>query len=572
MHKRLTGRTLLGVIIGMLLLAALLPAAASASKWGYRPQNVTAVELPDGIEVSWSPPTDNAAAVTGYKVIRKTPGVDTKFTVVSKVVETTWFDTDATEDGRTYNYKVKAVRGARVGKSSRKAAVTRSVQTALVVSPETLETARFHINDTTLVQLDEQFTISRSNERNQTFTPVRLSKNFVYVIEVYETGPEWILGNLQWSVKIKNDSGATVKSISNISGPGQSLREEFLITIGPQTHDYDIEVQLLSGPYEKSTTESTNESTNVWVPGLEIEARARIYAYQTPIDDCTGELNTNCTVRTGSPVNGHFHDDYDTDWYRVSLGPNFFYEISMTPDGTEDAAAAAWINGIYNSDGDFLSNDGSVVEGPQATGSAYHTAAGGVGTHDSVARTTIETQSGGDHYIALGSYGSIGNREGHYTLLVVGTSGGELDGDDFAPGFNIRGNFYHGHEAGLSGLWGPVIVGYKNYGNIEHDRDRDWFRIPLVAGTQYRATMRGITLHDAQIGGVYGTDRRTLVVDPPPLDEWRPRDGPPNGSLDSRLDFTVPTTGTYYIEATTPPSIVSFNNLGRYSLTVLVRR
>ena len=129
MRKLVTCRSLLGVLAVGAMLFASFPAAAAAVNWGYRPQNVTATELPDGIEVNWSPPTDNAAAVTGYRVIRKLQGVETKFTRVADVTDTTWVDTEATEAGQEYRYKVKAVRGSHVGKSSRKATVTRDVQT-----------------------------------------------------------------------------------------------------------------------------------------------------------------------------------------------------------------------------------------------------------------------------------------------------------------------------------------------------------------------------------------------------------------------------------------------------------
>ena len=126
MTKLFAPKTLLAALTGVLLLAGLLPTAANAANWEDRPQNVTATEMPGGIEVAWSPPADNAAAVTGYKVVRKTPGVDARFTVVATVSDTIWLDTDATEAGRKYNYKVKAVRGSHTGKASRKASVTRS--------------------------------------------------------------------------------------------------------------------------------------------------------------------------------------------------------------------------------------------------------------------------------------------------------------------------------------------------------------------------------------------------------------------------------------------------------------
>ena len=209
---------------------------------------------------------------------------------------------------------------------------------------------------------------------------MRLRSFLGYVIEVYETGPEWIVGSLTWSAKIIDDNGDTVKSFSNTNGPGLSLVDDFAFirSSDPVEGVYDIEVKLVKGHFESSS--------QGWPDRLEIEAEVRIYTYVDPTDDCVGELNTNCVIENSLPVEGSFHSDYDTDWYRVRLTGGTVYEVLMAPDETKDAAAAPWINGIYNSDRDFLTRDGSIVAGPQVTNLAYHTAAGGVATHDGVAR------------------------------------------------------------------------------------------------------------------------------------------------------------------------------------------
>ena len=574
MRKLVTCRSLLGVLAVGAMLFASFPAAAAAN-WGYRPQNVTATELPDGIEVNWSPPTDNATAVTGYRVIRKLQGVETKFTRVAEVTDTTWVDTEATEAGQEYRYKVKAVRGLHVGKSSRKATVTRDVQTTQTMT-------RSHVDDS-IVNYAGQWTIARSGQRTKTFTGVHLRSFLGYVIEVYETGPEWIVGSLTWSAKIKDDNGDTVKTFSNTNGPGLSLVDDFAIieNSAPVEGVYDIEVRLETGPFIKSQTEG-------WYDRLEIEAEVRIYTFSDPVDDCVGELNTNCVIENSLPVEGSFHSDYDTDWYRVRLTGGTVYEVLMAPDETKDAAAAAWINGIYNSDRDFLTRDGSIVAGPQVTNLAYHTAAGGVATHDGVARTTIQPQRNGGcpddacyYYIVVGSYGSAGNRAGHYTLSAARTGSGELDGDDYVPGFTFGGSYLEGGGSGSSwGLYGAIAPWTIRYGSIEHHKDRDWFRAgQLDAGVQYRAVMRGTTLHDAQIGGVYNEAGERIVG--PPIDDFDVM-----LSFDSRLDFTVPTTAFYFIEATASNCKVdtetldpvtgdlvcgkknraSVNNIGQYSV------
>ncbi|WP_419923429.1 hypothetical protein [Candidatus Poriferisodalis sp.] len=270
----------------------------------------------------------------------------------------------------------------------------------------------------------------------------------------------------------------------------------------------------------------------------------------TPPHDCVGELETNCVIVSANPVSGALHDDYDRDWYRVRLKGGDLWEVTVAPVTTLDAAAAVWIVGIYNSDGDFLSNDGSIVEGPQATGTAYHTASGGVATYDGVARTAITPPRPNgcpDHacyyYVVVGSYGGIGNREGHYTITVARRGTGQLAGDDYAPGRTLDGGYLAHGDDGANQAYAQLAVGAQRNGAIERNKDRDWWNAGLLeAGVQYRAVMRGTTLHDAQIGGIYNGDGDRIVS--PPIDDFNVM-----LSFDSRLDFTVPTDGIYYIEA-----------------------
>ena len=120
----------------------------------------------------------------------------------------------------------------------------------------------------------------------------------------------------------------------------------------------------------------------------------------------------------------------------------------------------------------------------------------------------------------VGSYGSAGNRAGHYTLSAARTGSGDLDGDDYVPGFTFGGSYFEGGGSGSSwGLYGAIAPWIIRYGSIEHHKDRDWFRAgQLEAGVQYRAVMRGTTLHDAQIGGVYNEAAERIVG--PPIDDF----------------------------------------------------
>ncbi len=133
--------------MGALLFAAFPSAAGAARNWARTPGDVTAAEQAGGIEVSWSAPTEDAGTVTGYRVLRKAQGVDTRLAVVAEVTATSWVDIDATEPGQEYRYRIKAVRGDNVSKASRKATVVRSEKLAEPEpEPEPAEQLRNHTN------------------------------------------------------------------------------------------------------------------------------------------------------------------------------------------------------------------------------------------------------------------------------------------------------------------------------------------------------------------------------------------------------------------------------------------
>ena len=142
--NRSRGRSLLSVLaVGALLLVAFPSEAGAARNWARTPQDVTAAEQAGGIEVSWSAPTEDAETVTGYRVLRKAQGVDTRLTVVAEVTATSWVDIDATEPGQEYRYRIKAVRGDSVSRASRKATVIRSEK---VTASEPVAQLRNHTN------------------------------------------------------------------------------------------------------------------------------------------------------------------------------------------------------------------------------------------------------------------------------------------------------------------------------------------------------------------------------------------------------------------------------------------
>ena len=113
------------LLIGVALLAALLliPWAVHAQSNSTAPTNLTAEVVDGGIALSWDAPTEDADSVTGYEVLRRRPrqGENSLRTYVADTgsATTTYTDTNATEPGERYVYRVKALRvGEKSGRSN----------------------------------------------------------------------------------------------------------------------------------------------------------------------------------------------------------------------------------------------------------------------------------------------------------------------------------------------------------------------------------------------------------------------------------------------------------------------
>ena len=113
-----------------------------------------------------------------------------------------------------------------------------------------------------------------------------------------------------------------------------------------------------------------------------------------------------------------------------------------------------------------------------------------------------------------------------------------------------------GSDAGeTTGTAGSIRVGDKVFGNQTSTADEDWYRITFEAGTTYSISLTGIS-HSDTLMRLRDASGNVLVVDD---------DGGPG--LDSFIQFTATSTGTYYIEADNYQSAVS-NNFGTYELIV----
>ena len=105
---------------------------------------------------------------------------------------------------------------------------------------------------------------------------------------------------------------------------------------------------------------------------------------------------------------------------------------------------------------------------------------------------------------------------------------------------------------------GSVAVGGTATGEIESTDDLDWFAVTLEAGKTYRFDLQGEstdkgTLGDPYLWGLY--DATGALIDGTTDDNG-------GGGNDSQLNFTVATSGIYYV------AVGANDDTGSYTLSV----
>ena len=190
----------------------------------------------------------------------------------------------------------------------------------------------------------------------------------------------------------------------------------------------------------------------------------------------------------------------DRDWFEVSLQAGREYRVDLEGSPTGNGTLRnPHVYGIYNS-------GGSLLPGTEDANSGLR----------NNAQVTFTPRSGGAYFISVGG---AGDREGTYRLSVFDTTDGAPDG--------------------------AVAVGGSARGEVETRGERDWFRVDLDMGKTYEIDLEGSvtwagTLRDPYLYGVYDEngDRYSGTTD----DD----DGV---GYNSRVTFTAPTDGAYYVVA-----------------------
>jgi len=226
--------------------------------------------------------------------------------------------------------------------------------------------------------------------------------------------------------------------------------------------------------------------------------------------DVGNTVATAVQLRAGQDTVGEVDTPYDTDWFRMYLvaGRSYRFDLRGEPSGGGTLADPE-IVGMFDSAGEL-------VPGTATSG-------GGQGSDAALVFTPTET---GRYFLSVGGY-FLGT--GRYTVSFQAETEAARIAD--VPADVTTTSFARG---------------IRSTGDIEAPGDVDWYRFDLAAGQRSYITLRGSdsgsgTLPDPLIRGVYDSSGNLL-----------PGTGNDDsgGTLDSRVVFDAPETGSFYVAAT----------------------
>ena len=240
-------------------------------------------------------------------------------------------------------------------------------------------------------------------------------------------------------------------------------------------------------------------------------------------DDDYGQTTTTAaSASVGRTFTGNIEAAGDQDWFAIPFQSGNTYVIDLEGSPTNAGSLSdTYLYGIYDPRGVLISGTGDDDSGTGRNSSLEFTA-----------------NSSGTYYVSAGAYS--GNT-GTYSISFSGTE----QSDDYGTSISNAGS---------------VGVGASTTGEIEEAGDQDWFAISLQAGTTYQFDLEGSvtnagTLPDTYLRGVYDSSGSLI----------RGTTNDDGGSgVNSQLEFTAGSTGTYFIAAGAYGS-----NIGTYTLSTL---
>ena len=247
-----------------------------------------------------------------------------------------------------------------------------------------------------------------------------------------------------------------------------------------------------------------------------------------PTDDYLGSTGSSGSVAIGGSITGTLETSGDRDWFSVQLTAGQDYTFGVAGSATGSGTLADPFLVLRDSGGAFISQDDDSGSGANA-------------------RIDYTPDTSGTFWLSVRSFGS--NPTGTYvvTATTSGTSIPPDDGDDPSPPPHDDGDDGGSDSPTVTDDFGPSGTNYGTVavgGNatIEQANDRDWFSVQLTTGIAYTINITGFSS-----GGGTLPDPFLVLRDSAGTFINQNDDG--GTSLDSRLEYTPTTSGTFFIEA-----------------------
>jgi Ca2+-binding RTX toxin-like protein len=163
----------------------------------------------------------------------------------------------------------------------------------------------------------------------------------------------------------------------------------------------------------------------------------------TVLDDYTSDIATTGTVEVGGFVTGSIETFGDTDWFAVTLNAGQFYDISLTANHTNSSALHdPFITGVYDTNGDKLSNSSNDDNGDDTQNSSVTLKVAETGTY----YVSAGAARGSGDYLLSVSDSAIDNQSRDFEITFDTT-------DDYAPILRSAATWW---EAAISDPLSPI--------------------------------------------------------------------------------------------------------------------
>nr|CRH07121.1 protein of unknown function [Candidatus Magnetococcus massalia] len=299
---------------------------------------------------------------------------------------------------------------------------------------------------------------------------------------------------------------------------------------------------FITDTYYLSASSATSTSSGTYTLSISAQDSSLTsnHSYQSIIGDIPDNSETDIDfeaaattlggLTVGSSITGNINNSQDVDWFAVNLDKDVNYRLTIEKLPISSSGTfLPYFNGVYGSQGDFISIAYDTAGGPTAN-----------------TQLNFTPDSSGTYYVAATAYYQTGS----YTLSVaaqaVVSSTTIVDNSETDLDF----------EDSLTTL-GGITVGSYITGTIDSSDDKDWFAVSLTAGTTYRIDLEGAdsskgSLSNPTLAGIYDASGSY---------QSQSYDGNSGSGYNAQESFTPSVSGTYYLSA-------SGSGSGSYTLSI----